>query len=76
MLKFIKQVRRKVNAIIIHLVITGTVLLFLSVLIVWTDYMLRLTVGLAVVVIAYGFFHSAYKIYSFKKEVEKYFKLK
>lgn len=76
MLKFVKQVRKKINTLILNLVITGTVLLLLSVLIVWTDYMLRLVIGLAVIVVAYGFFYLAYKIWMFRKEIEKYLKIK
>jgi len=47
----------------------------LGVMIVWTDFLLRLVVGLFVIIIAYSFFYGAYKIWWLKKEIEKYFKL-
>ena len=53
---------------------TGVILLILSVLIVWTDFMLRLVVGLIIICIAYVFFYSAYKFWVFKKEIDKFIK--
>lgn len=75
MKNFIDQVKRKINGVIWTSIGTGVILLILAVLIVWTDFVLRLIIGLSVIVIAYGFFYGAYKVWSLKKEVEKYFKL-
>ncbi|MDP3043323.1 MAG: hypothetical protein Q8N21_02895 [bacterium] len=75
MKNFIDQIKRKINGVIWTSIGTGVILLILAVLIVWTDFVLRLIIGLSVVVIACGFFYGAYKIWSLKKEVEKYFKL-
>jgi hypothetical protein len=58
------------------MVFTGIILLILSVLIIWTDFVLRLIVGMVVILIAYIFFYLAYKMWALKKEVEKFFKLK
>ena len=72
---FLKQTKRKVNGVIWTLISTGIILLLLGVLIVWYDFVLRLVIGLAVIVVAYVFFYVAYRIWALKKEVEKYFKL-
>jgi hypothetical protein len=75
MQNLLKKIRRKVNCAIIDLAVTGVILVILGVLIVWTDFILRLVIGLFVMVTAYAFFHLAYKIWWLKREVEKYFKL-
>ncbi|KKS33339.1 MAG: hypothetical protein UU95_C0035G0007 [Parcubacteria group bacterium GW2011_GWC2_42_12] len=75
MQNLIKKIKRKINWAIINLVSTGLVLVFLGILIVWTDFVLRLVIGLFVIIVAYAFFHLAYKIWWIKREVEKYFKL-
>ncbi|PIR12854.1 hypothetical protein COV49_04035 [Candidatus Falkowbacteria bacterium CG11_big_fil_rev_8_21_14_0_20_39_10] len=67
--------KKKINGIIWTLVATGILLLMLGVLIVWTDFVLRLVIGLLVLVVAYVFFYLGYKIWALKKEVEKHFKL-
>jgi len=67
-------IEKKINGFIWNLVINGVILLFLGILIVWTDFMLRLVMGVLVIVIAYVFFYSAYKIHAFKKDAEKYLK--
>ncbi len=72
---FLKQTKRKINGVIWTLISTGIILLLLGILIVWYDFVLRLVIGLAVIVVAYVFFYVAYRIWALKKEVEKYFKL-
>lgn len=69
-----KKISRMVSHMVISLVSTGLILVLLGILIVWTDFMLKLVVGLFVLVIAYTFFHLAYKIWKVKKEVEKFLK--
>jgi hypothetical protein len=75
MLNLVKTVNKKINGVIFSLLSTGVVLMMLSILIVWTDFMLRLVVGVFVLVIAYVFVYGAFKIWTIKKEIEKYFKL-
>ncbi|MDD5032359.1 MAG: hypothetical protein PHR36_04985 [Patescibacteria group bacterium] len=70
----LKAIEKKINGFIWTLVINGVVLLLLGILIVWTDFMLRLVMGILVIVVAYVFFYSAYKVWSFKKDAEKYLK--
>lgn len=47
----------------------------LAVLIIWTDFVLRLVVGIIVIIVAFVFFYGAHKLWLIKKDVEKYFKL-
>lgn len=75
MKNFVALIKKKINGAIISLTLTGIVLLILAVLIVWTDFVLRLIIALAVIIVACSFFCGAYKIWSLKKEIEKYFKL-
>jgi len=70
-----KKIKRKINWTIANLVSMGLILVLLGVLIVWTDFVLRLVMGLFVIVIAFAFFYLAHKIWWLKREVEKYFKL-
>jgi hypothetical protein len=75
MQNLIKKIKRKINWIIINLTVSGLILVLLGILIVWTDFVLKLVIGLFVLVVAYAFFYSAYKIWWIKREIEKYFKL-
>lgn len=75
MQNLLKKIKRKIDGVIINLICTGAILVILAVLIVWTDFVLQLVIGLFVVVVAYVFFYLAYKIWWLKREVEKYFKL-
>lgn len=62
------------NGLVIHFVVTGVILVMAAVLIVWTDFFLKLVIGLLVVVTAYMFFYLAYKIWWLKKQIEKFLK--
>lgn len=76
MKNLIKLIQKKVNSMIWSLVIAGVIMLMLAVLIVWSQLILQLAVGLFIVVIAYMLFFAAYKIWSLKKEIEKHLKLR
>lgn len=76
MQKLIKLIQKKVNGMILSLMIAGVIMLMLAVLIVWSQFILQLAVGLFIVIIAYMFFFAAYKIWSLKKEIEKHLKIK
>jgi hypothetical protein len=67
-------VEKKIDHLAWVLVANGVVLLILGVLIVWTDFMLRLVMGLMAIIIAYVFLYSAYKLWHFKKILDKYIK--
>jgi hypothetical protein len=70
-----KKIEKKADHFIYGLVGNGIILLLLGILIVWTDFMLRLVVGLVTIIIAYGFFYMAYKIHTIKKEINKFIKM-
>ena len=74
MKNFLKAINKKIDGLILTLVVNGIVLLMLGILVVWTDFVLRLVVGLVIIVIAYVFFYGAYRVWHFKKDILKYFK--
>lgn len=69
-----KKINRRINGAIWFLISTGIILLLLAILIVWTDFILRLVIGLLVLVIAYAFIYGGYKVWTVKHEIEKHFK--
>ncbi len=69
-----KKINKKINGIIWSLISTGIILLLLSILIVWIDFVLPLIVAMTVLMIAYIFIYSGFKLWSLKKDIEKHFK--
>ncbi len=69
-----KTINAKINGTIIHFVVSGVILLMAAVLIVWTDFFLRLVIGIFALALAYMFFYLAYKIWWLKKEIKKHLK--
>ncbi len=65
---------KKINHYVWVLIGNGAIMLILGVLIVWTDFMLRLIMGLVAIMIAYIFFYSAYKVRQFRKFLDKIIK--
>ena len=72
--KISSLLEKKIKHLVWVLVLNGIFLLILGVLIVWTDFMLKLVMGLVVIMIAYVFLYGAYKAWSLKKMLEKYIK--
>ena len=70
-----KHIKASINGAIINFIASGLILVMAAVLIVWTDFFLRLVIGLLVIAVAYIFFYLAYKIWRLKREIEKYLKL-
>lgn len=70
-----KRVNASFNDAIIHFIVSGLILVMAAVLIVWTDFFLRLVIGLLVIIVAYIFFYLAYKVWWLKREIKKYLKL-
>lgn len=70
----IKSIKKKVNHIIIALICSGIFILILGVMIVWSDFMVRLIMGMFVLTVAYAFFYGAYKIWSIKRDIDKLMK--
>lgn len=58
--------RGKVTDIIINFVMVGVVLLIMAVLVVWTDFVLELLVGIIIIVLAYILFYGAYKLWKIR----------
>lgn len=75
MVNLFKEINRRINGVIWTLASTGIILLILTVLIVWTDFMIRLVFGLLTLVVAYAFLYGAYKVWVLKKEIEKHLKM-
>ncbi len=73
MLSLIKKAQKKVNTIIVSLASTGVLLTMLGILIIFTDFILRILLGTFVLLVAYSFFQLAYKIYKIKKDIEDHF---
>lgn len=69
-----RVINKKINGVIWSFVSTGIILTLLAILIVWTDFMLRLVFGLFVLVLAYTFLYGGYKVWTLKREIEKHFK--
>jgi len=76
MINFIKRVKGKINSLIWSLASTGAILTILGVLIMKNDLIFRILIASFIFVIAYSFFFGAYKLWSIKKEFEKYFEKK
>jgi hypothetical protein len=75
MINLIKTMNKKINGLVWSFISTGIILVMLSVLIVWTDFMLRLVMGLIVLIIAYAFLYAGFRLKALKKEIEKYLKM-
>ena len=75
MINLFREINKKFNGIILSAISTGVILVLLAILIVWTDFLLRLVVGLMVLFIAYIFLYIGFKLWAIKKEIEKHFKL-
>ena len=72
--KFSNVLDKKLKHFTLALLINGIVMLLLAILVVWTDFMARIVVGLAILIVAYMFLYGAYKIWHIKKLLDKYIK--
>ena len=72
--KISNVVDKKIKHLVLTLLTTGIIMLLLAVLIVWTDFMARIVLGLAILLVAYVFLYGAYKIWHLKKIFDKYIK--
>ena len=70
--KISNVVDKKIKHLVLTLLTTGIIMLLLAVLIVWTDFMARIVLGLAILLVAYVFLYGAYKIWHLKKNFDKY----
>jgi len=66
------SIDKQFNGFVANLLIAGILLLLLSVLIVWSDFVLRLVIGLAFLIAAWIAFYTAYKLYALKKKIKDF----
>ncbi len=70
----IKTINKKVKQIIISLTVVGILLLILSFLTVWTEFMAKLVMGMVILLMAYVFLSTAYRLWQIQqnfKDIEK-----
>ncbi len=73
MLNLIKGVKKKVNSIVYSLVFTGVLLIILGVLIIINDLIFRILIALFIFIVAYTFLFGAHRLWSIKREFDKFF---
>jgi len=69
-----KKMNHKINSLVWSLFSTGILLLLMAILIVWTDFLLRIIIGFVTLIIAYIFLASAYKLWHLKRDISAHFK--
>jgi len=72
MIKFLNKVNKKINSLIWTYISTGIIMVLLAVLVAWTDFMLRLTCAMIILVVAYTFIYAGYKLWELKKDLKEY----
>jgi hypothetical protein len=70
MANLLEITRRKISEIQRFFIVIGSAMLVLAVLIVWTDVVLRLFVGLVILLVSYSLFYVAYKVHVIKKMLD------
>ena len=75
MSKLFEPIQKKVNNMIYSLIAAGILLLLFGVLIVWSDFLARLILGMIIMVLAFMFFYGAFKISSIRNDVKRIFRL-
>jgi multisubunit Na+/H+ antiporter MnhC subunit len=66
-----KELEVKLNHLVWALVFYGVVFMTLAVFVTFSEYLLKVMVGLSLLLIAYTLFYFAYKLWSIKKIVSK-----
>lgn len=70
MSNILEVARRKLSELQRVFIINGVIMLVLAILIVWTDVILRLLVGLVILLVAYSLFYVAYKVHIVRKIID------
>ncbi len=70
MANILDMARRKLAEIQRVFIVNGIIMLVLAVLIVWTNVVLQLLVGLMVLLVAYSLFYIAYKVHTIRKLID------
>jgi hypothetical protein len=71
MKNLLKELESKLNHLVWALVFYGVIFMTLAVFVTFTQYLLKVMVGLALLLISYTLFYFAYKLWSIKKIVNK-----
>ena len=63
----IKVINKKIKQIVIGLTVVGILLLILSFLTVWTTFMAKLVMGMVILLMAYVFLSTAYRLWQIQQ---------
>jgi len=74
--KFLKAIRSKLNQVIVNFSVVGGLLLILSFLTVWTDFMAKLVLGMVILLLAYVFLSTAYRLGKINQDLNNFWKIK
>lgn len=74
--KIFKAVRGGLNKMIVSLSVVGILLLILSFLTVWTEFMAKLVLGMVILLLAYAFLSMAYRLWKLSQDLNNFWKLK
>lgn len=69
-----KKINHKINGLIWSLFSTGILLFVMAVLIVWTEFLLRIIFGLIALLVSYIFIYGAYKLWHLRRDINNHFK--
>ncbi|HQB50949.1 MAG TPA: hypothetical protein PLT32_01885 [bacterium] len=74
--KIFKAIRRKISQVALSLMIVGLLLLALSFLTVWTDFMAKLVLGMVILLLAYAFLSTAFRLWKINQDINNFWKIK
>ena len=69
---FFRSIDRQFNSFIVNLAGGALLLLFFAVLVVWSDFVLRLVIGCAFLIAAWVSFYAALKVYQIKRKIKDF----
>ncbi|HPD07859.1 hypothetical protein KBI31_01370 [Patescibacteria group bacterium] len=72
----IKIVNKKIRQIVISLTVVGILLLILSFLTVWTTFMAKLVMGMVILLLAYAFLSTAYRLWKIQQDIKDVWQIK
>ncbi len=74
--KVFKAIRHKISQVALSLMIVGLLLLALSFLTVWTDFMAKLVLGMVILLLAYAFLSTAFRLWKINQDINNFWKIK
>ena len=69
---FFRSIDRQFNGFIANLAGGAVLLLFFAVLVVWSDFFLRLVFGCSLLIAAWISFYAALKLYQIKRKIKDF----